>query len=142
MSHLFSKNQDKLNEQRCFRKLLNLLPKRFKDAVIFGYKKQNTLYIALKHPGMKMEFNYNQTLINELLNKLKISVEECKNFDVKQIKTFVTNKKLPVREERETKLATYLEKSSGKFENMAKTDTVSEMIEKIRETIRKNVESK
>jgi len=136
LSHIFPKNS-KLNEHKCFNKILSLLPKKYKDHTLYCYKKNNTLFFVLNHPGIKMEFNYNLNLINELLNIAKSSVIGCKNLDIKRVKAYVSNTSLEKKERENSNLNSYKEKAEGKFENYAKNQEIKEIFEKIKGEIRK-----
>ncbi len=59
-----------MHKYSCYNKLLELLPKRYKQAIAFFYIKNNTLFGALRHPGYKMELNYNKDLVRDLLKRI------------------------------------------------------------------------
>jgi hypothetical protein len=81
-----------------------------------------------------MEFNYKHNLIKSLLNKIKDIDLKCQIIEVDEIKSFVSNKiKPPVINQKP--LLTYKERSSGKFDNLASSDELKELFEKIKETI-------
>ncbi len=135
LSHIFPKNS-KFGEHSCFNKLISLLPKRFKDHTLFCYKKNETLFFVFDHPGIKMEFNYNLNLINELLNIMKKNSNECKNLEIKSIKSFVKNDKTKRYLYKKREFNSYKENSKGDFENFAKNQEIKEILEKIREKIK------
>jgi hypothetical protein len=111
----------KLKEQACFNALIKLLPASLKNHTLFCYKKGNTLFFVLDHPGLKLEFNYNQKLINELLNILKKNNSNCKEIEIEQIKAFVTNKILKEPPASSSPLNQYKEKATGNFKIYAKS---------------------
>ena len=91
LNHIFPTSK-KIEEHRCFSKILSLFPKNLKEHTIFCYKRDKTLFFVVDHPAIKMEFNYNQKLINELLNIAKKNVKECKDLDIIGYKAFISNK--------------------------------------------------
>jgi len=122
----------KVLEMACYKKLKSLLPLQLQSAILFIYKKNQTLYFVLNHPGMKMEFHYKHSLINTLLKKLKELDENCKDIEITKIDSFVSNK-IPLKKEQEVKIRRYFtEKSTGKFENKAKTEEIKLLFEEIK----------
>jgi hypothetical protein len=135
ISHLINKPQNsKIVQKRCIDKLISLLPPHLANAVMFTYIKNRTLFFVLNHPGLKMEFNYKHNLIKSLLNKIKDIDLKCQIIEVDEIKSFVSNKiKPPLANQKPT--FTYKERASGKFKNLASSDELKELFEKIKETI-------
>ena len=138
INHIVSKpSMKKAAHHRCFLKLKSLLPKRLQESILFIYKKNRTLFFVLNHPGVKMEFNYKVSLINTLLNKIKEVDEKCADLDIKNIKTFVSNK---IYENDssfwENSAPYYKERSKGEFKNLARNEDIRKILEEIRETIK------
>ncbi|MCH9739544.1 MAG: hypothetical protein K0U38_01700, partial [Epsilonproteobacteria bacterium] len=52
-----------LQSHYCYQKFISLLNPRYQKAIAFVYVRQNTLFIALSHPGFKMELHYNKDLL-------------------------------------------------------------------------------
>ena len=78
LSHLSSQPQFKsLKRQECYQKYINLLSPKWQKAVAFVYIKDETLFIAVTHPGFKMELNYNRDLLKSLLTQLNNHDENC-----------------------------------------------------------------
>ena len=122
-------------------KLKSLLPKHLQESILFMYKKNKTLFFVLNHPGIKMEFNYKLTLINSLLNKIKELDKNCNNLDIKDIKSFVSNKiyTKDLSEDLQESFQTiplYKERSKGEFQNLAKNHEIREILEEIRKEIK------
>ena len=134
LNHTFPKNS-KLDEHRCFNKILSLFPQNLKKHILFCYKRDKTLFFVLDHPAIKMEFNYNQKLINELLNLAKTKIEECKEIKFNSFKTFISNKTLPKKVETK-KIDTYFEKSNGNFSIYSENSEIRSIFEKIRDKIK------
>jgi ssDNA-specific exonuclease RecJ len=108
-----------------------LLPPRLREAVLFSYIKNKTLFFALNHPGMVMEFNYNLSLIKDVLKKFDF--EGLSGVEIKDVKCFVSNK-IPKREEIDES-QTYTEHSKGEFVNHVKDSELHQKIEELREII-------
>jgi len=122
----------KVLEIACYEKLKSMLPMHLKSAILFIYKKNQTLYFVLNHPGMKMEFNYKHTLIKNLLNKLKDFDQNCKDIKITEIKSFVSNK-IPQKKTNEPIVKRYYrEKATGTFENRAKNEELKAIFNNIK----------
>ncbi len=142
ISHLKNRSfHSKLNQIECLNKLISLLPPRLGKAVSFVYIKNKTLFFALNHPGYKMEFNYNVNLIKELLKKLKKLDLNCKDIEVNEIKTFVSNMaelKQNRTMENKSKII-YQEKATGNFDIKTKNQKFIELFKNIQNSIKKNI---
>ncbi|MDR2100434.1 MAG: hypothetical protein LBP40_06395 [Campylobacteraceae bacterium] len=126
----------KMEQIASYKKLLALLPPRYKSMVKFMYNRNDTLFFVLKHPGFKMEFNYNTTLIKRLLKELVKQDESCKCIDADNIKTFVTNDmRFHEAEPKTDAVPFYSEKSKGDFNNFATDAKLKNTFEAIREII-------
>lgn len=132
---LHQPRNSKVLEIACFEKVKSMLPVHLRASVMFIYKKNSTLFFVLNHPGMKMEFHYKHTLIKTLLNKLKDFDENCKDLDITEVKSFVSNK-IPTPQTKTVKLERYFsEKSKGTFENKAKNSEIKALFDAIKTTI-------
>jgi hypothetical protein len=137
ISHISNKPQNsQIIKTACIDKLLSILPPHLAKAVMFTYIKNRTLFFVLNHPGLKMEFNYKHNLIKSLLNKIKDIDVKCKIIEVEEIKSFVSNK-IPTPKSEKIEFI-YKERSSGEFVNLATTQELKELFEKIKETIKNN----
>ncbi|WP_281950449.1 hypothetical protein [Nitrosophilus kaiyonis] len=136
MNHIFP-NTKKLNEHRCFNKILSLFPKNLKNHILFCYIKNQIIFFVTDHPAIKMEINYNKKLINELLNIAKKNFSECKELDIREFKVFVSNK--IVQNKKETKpILYYSEKSNGDFIISTNFKELKDIFEKIKSKIKEN----
>lgn len=127
-----------LKQEECYEILIKLLPNSLTNFIKFMYTKNNTLFFVLNHPSAKMEFNYKRNLIKGLLNKLESFHPHCKCINLKEIKAFVSNKKM-IKESKivETKIF-YPERSNGEFTNKTSNEKLHELFEQIREEINKH----
>ena len=118
----------KINTQATIIKFIELLPQSLKKCVKFAYIKKQILYFVLTHPVYKMEFEYNKSLINDLLKKANIA-------NVEELKFFVTNK-IERKEYKEPVSFTFKERSYGIFENFIKDEKLHKKVEEIRDIIK------
>ncbi len=134
VSHLRSQSAfSPLSNLSCINAVKELLPQRLHKFILFGYIRHNILFFALNHPGAKQEFD---NIINSIKTPLKkIPPSECKNFELFDIRAFVSHKKplkfspnIPHEEH-------FDERSQGKFENPVKNKKLHNIIEEIRHII-------
>lgn len=118
----------KINTQETIQKFIELLPLKLKKGVKFAYIKRQILFFVLTHPVYKMEFEYNKTLINDLLKKAHIA-------NVQELKFFVTNR-IEKKQNKTQVLLTYKERSYGIFKNEVKNEKLHKKIEEIRKIIK------
>ena len=116
LSHLTSMPQfSSLVQHRCYRQFMELLPPRFRNAIAFIYIKNRTLFLALSHPGYKMELNYNKELFKELLATLKAYAPECQTLVADDVVCFNSKFHLPKAEKTTDTIPYYSELSTGEF---------------------------
>ncbi len=133
IEHLLHQPQNsKILQMACFEKVKSMLPAHLQAAIMFIYKKNNTLFFVLNHPGMKMEFHYKHTLIKTLLNKLQELDSNCQELDIKEVKSFVSNKIPPAKPTEKKEPRYFVEKSKGAFDNHAKDPKLQALFEEIR----------
>ena len=78
LSHLSNQPQFKfLKPQLCYKKFIALLTPKYQKAIAFIYVKDETLFIAVTHPGFKMELNYNKDLLKSVLIQFIERNENC-----------------------------------------------------------------
>ncbi len=118
LSHLSSQPQFKsLKQQECYQKYINLLSDKWQKAVAFVYIKDMTLFIAVKHPGFKMELNYNKDLLKSLLSQLGTYDKACEMMQAQKVIIF--HSKYYAMPEEKTSYVTvphYHERAKGDFE--------------------------
>ncbi len=127
-----------LARQTCYSKFLQMLPDRFQKAIAFVYLKNNTFFIALSHPGYKMELNYNQELFKGLLDTLSQSLNRCKWLKADKIVIFnskikTIDKKIP------DTTPIYSELSTGEFKTIEIDEEIDKIFIKIKNNIKKNI---
>lgn len=125
----------RLKVHRCFKSLKQALPKHWQCAIHFMYVKNGTLFFALKHPGFKMEFDYNLQTIKSLLSSLPPIKEACDPLQIRQVRTFVTHHAMPKSEARNSTVPRYKERSSGRFALVCENPNIRESLGMIRTAI-------
>ncbi len=102
LSHLSSQPQFKfLKQQVCYKKYIGLLTPKYQKSIAFIYIKDDTLFVAVTHPGFKMELNYNKDLLKSLLTQLSNHDENCEMMTASKVIIF-HSKYHPVKKEQET----------------------------------------
>ncbi len=137
INHLINKPQNsKILQKMCFEKLKSLLPPRLTKSILFMYIKNRTLFFVLNHPGMKMEFDYKNNLIKNLLKKIKDFDTSCKDLEIDEVKTFISNQIEPSNSKSKPPRA-YKEKSDASFDILSENQEIKEIFQKIKEEIKK-----
>jgi len=137
LSHLSSLPQFKvLKRQACYQKYIKLLSPKWQKAVAFVYIKDETLFIAVTHPGFKMELNYNRDLLKSLLTQLNTYDSTCEMMSASKVVVF-HSKYHPMQRKEET-LSTvphYIELASSDFEIKSQDEELKAKFEQIKERI-------
>jgi len=133
LSHLSNQPQFRyLKQESCYKKYISLLGKKWQKAVAFIYIKNDTLFVAVTHPGFKMELNYNRDLLKSLLTQIASLDPECQMMQADKIVVFHSKYRSIIKEEPEiTTVPYYNELSSAQFDL---DDLDSEIQEKFQET--------
>ena len=136
LSHLSSQPQFKsLKRQECYQKYINLLSKKWQKAVAFVYIKDETLFIAVTHPGFKMELNYNRDLLKSLLIQLNTYDEKCKMMFASKVVVFHSKYHAMPKEKASTiSVPHYHERAEGSFE-VPSDEKLKESFERIKTLI-------
>jgi len=139
LSHLVSKPQFKsVRTHGCYNKFLALLPPKFKKAVAFVYVREETLFVALSHPGYRMELNYNQDLLKSLLNMITAHNPECSGLKAKKVVIFNSKFYQEKPEECYQSDPKYSELAIGEFRINTTDSELTLRFERIREDIIRN----
>jgi hypothetical protein len=128
-----------LAQHRCYRQFMAMLPPRFQDAIGFVYVRKATLYVALRHPGYKMELNYNKELLKSLLTTLVDNDTTCEKLRAHKVVLFNSKyTSLPAQESDTTTVPYYHELSDGSFEDHSSDPDLHQQFERLRDTIQAN----
>jgi hypothetical protein len=141
LSHILHLPQFKtLKSHYCYQKFVSLLTPRFQKAIAFVYVRQETLFVALSHPGFKMELNYNKDLLKNLLTMLAKQDEECKSIKVSKVVLFNSKHNSIIKKKNiEDTVPYYDEMAFGEFIIESEDRELREAFEKIRESIENQI---
>jgi len=141
LSHIQSLPQFKLLKSHyCYQKFISLLSPKFKKAIAFVYIRDNTLFVALSHPGFKMELHYNKDLLKSLLSMLNQQDLKCKDIKASKVVLFNSKHLSIIKEKKiESTVPYYKELSLGEFTIETKDQELIEAFNKIRASIEKQI---
>jgi hypothetical protein len=144
LSHLTNQPQfNVLKQESCYKKYLSLLGTKWQKAIAFIYIKENTLFIAVTHPGFKMELNYNRDLLKSLLIQMASLDTECKMMKADKVVIFHSRYRPVVNDEpEESTVPYYNELSSSEFIIKNQDEDIKEKFEQIKEQIKKQLQEK
>ena len=139
LSHLQTLPQFRiLKNHYCYQKFLSLLSPKFQKAIAFVYVKEDTLFVALSHPGFKMELNYNKDLLKSILSLLAQQEEKCQNLYAKKVVLFNSrNHQFAKKESSYESIPYYQEMALGDFSIQSEDKELLEAFENIRQSISK-----
>ncbi len=124
----------------CYEKYIQMLPMRFRSAIGFVYVKDRVLYLALRHPGYKMEMDLNKKTLLEVLNILAGNQDECREIAADKIVLFNSKYSTPKLIDKESDtVPRYNELASGKFDISMHDKKLQEQFEKLKLNIQKNL---
>lgn len=139
ISHLSSQPQFKLlKQQECYHKYIRILGNKWQKAIAFVYIREDTLFVAIKHPGFKMELNYNKDLLISLLKDLNRYDKSCEMMRASSVVVF-HSKYFPMEKPKSLykSVPHYAERANGDFINYG-DDKLKEKFENIKRVIRCN----
>ena len=136
LSHLSSLPQFKvLKRQECYQKYINLLSPKWQKAIAFIYIKEETLFIAVTHPGFKMELNYNRDLLKSLLMQLNTHDTSCEMLIATKVVIFHSKyHAMPEEKASYVSVPHYIEQANGAF-NTPEDEALKESFERIKALI-------
>jgi hypothetical protein len=141
LSHLSSQPQFRfLKQQVCYKKYISLLGAKYQKAIAFIYIKDDTLFIAVKHPGFKMELNYNKDLLINILTQLTNHEKECEMMLASKVVIF-HSKYHPIEKETPniSTVPYYNELASSDFDIQSDDADIIAKFEDIKEQIKCNI---
>jgi len=117
LSHLSNQPQFKvLKQESCYKKYLSLLGAKWQKAIAFIYIKENTLFLAVTHPGFKMELNYNKDLLRSVLTQLSSIDSACEMLKADKVVVFHSKYRSIVKDlTEESTVPYYNERASSEF---------------------------
>ncbi|SFZ97616.1 hypothetical protein MNB_SV-5-580 [hydrothermal vent metagenome] len=133
LSHLTNQPQFKyLKQESCFSKYISLLSAKWQKAIAFMYIKNDTLFIAVTHPGFKMELHYNRDLLKSILTQLSSYDKECEMLKVDKIAIFHSKYRPVEKEEKNISTVPYYTELATASFNIENID--QDLKEKFKET--------
>ena len=128
-----------LSAYGCYGKFMHSLPPSLKRAISFLFIKDKALFLALSHPGYKMELNYNKDVIKSLLRVFVDINPQCEFMRVSKIVVFESKYSIVQDSEQiEDTIPRYSEMATGDFEVTIENEEIRRYFEKTREDIIKN----
>jgi len=142
LSHLSNQPQFRyLKQEACYKKYISLLGKKWQKAVAFIYIKNETLFIAITHPGFKMELHYNRDLLKSLLTQMASLDPECKIMKADKVVVFHSKYRSIIKEEPEiTTVPYYNELSSSQFDLNDLDREIQKKFEETQAIIKENMQ--
>ncbi len=140
LSHLTNQPQFRfLKQQACYQKYINLLGVKYQKAIAFVYIKNETLFVAVTHPGFKMELNYNRDLLKSVLTQFTSYDNECTMMKADKVVIF-HSKYHPVAkvEDAISTVPYYNELASSDFVIESEDEDLIKKFEQIKEQIKCN----
>jgi hypothetical protein len=137
LSHLTDQPQFKfLKQQACYRKFIKLLGNKYQQAIAFVYIKNNTLFVAVTHPGFKMELNYNRDLLKSVLTQLRSHDSACTMMQADKVVVFHSRyHPAAERKEESSTIPYYHERASSDFKIESEDADLIQKFEHIKEQI-------
>ena len=127
-----------LKQQECYRKYISLLGRHFQNAIAFVYVKNQTLFVAIKHPGFKMELHYNRDLLKSVLTQLATLEPKCHMLQAEKVVIFHSKYHPVVPKKTPSTVPYYEELAKSEFEVKTDNEALRAQFEKIKETIQCN----
>ena len=140
LSHLANQPQFRfLKQQACYKKYISLLGVKYQKSIAFVYVKAHTLFIAVTHPGFKMELNYNKDLLKSVLTQLVKYDDTCKTMTASKVIIF-HSKYHKIEEDSVDKSTVpyYNELASADFNIKSKDEDIIKKFNAIKERIKCN----
>jgi len=137
LSHISNQPQFRfLKQQGCYKKFISLLGVKYQKAIAFVYIKNSTLFVAVTHPGFKMELNYNRDLLKSVLTQLSSHDPECTMLQADKVIVFHSKYHTIIEEKPESSTVPYYnELASDNFDINSEDDELVAKFKQIQETI-------
>ena len=128
-----------LKRYHCYHKFISSLIPRYQRAIAFIFIRNNTLNIAVSHPGINMELNSNKDFLKSILTKLINEDVECKDLKASRIVLFNINRRAVNNgyNQQQDTIPRYKERALGNFTIEIDDKELKEIFIDIREIIKK-----
>ncbi len=130
ITHILKPFENKIKIHRCLKKIITLMPPKYKKYILSIQYKGNLLYIKVSHPAIKQELLLKK---NEIFSVIKIMHKNniCKEINPKKL--FIDYKYTPVpKPPKEIKF--YIKKAKD-FENRAKNPEIKKIFDEIKKIL-------
>ena len=141
ISHIRSLPQFRmLKKQHCYQKFISSLSPKHQKAIAFVYVRDYTLFIALSHPGFKMELHYSKDILKGILNLLATRDEKCQTLSASKVILFNSKHLSIIKDKKhESTVPHYKESSLAQFHIHSQDKDIIEAFKKIQISIKKNL---
>jgi hypothetical protein len=141
LSHLANQPQFKfLKQESCNKKYISLLSAKWQKAIAFIYIRDNTLFVAVTHPGFKMELNYNKDLLITILKQLSSYDKSCKKMSADSVIVFHSKYRSIVKEKKKEETVPYYDELSTPYFDIKSNDSeLKEKFEEIQKSIKEQL---
>jgi len=131
LSHLSDQPQFKfLKQHRCYKKFISLLGAKWQKAIAFVYIQNHTLFVAVTHPGFKMELNYNKDILKSVLTQLATLDKACDMLQAEKVTIFHSKYRSIVQEStEESTIPYYSELASSRFDIQSQDEALKAKFE-------------
>ena len=133
INHILSPYSEKLDKQRCLKKIISLLPPKYNKYITSVQLKGEILFINVSHQAIKQELFYNKNLVFSIINTMH-SAGMCKNINPKKL---ITNFKYSPKQPPPSVYKFYI-KPAGDFEIKAKKKEIRKKFEEIKKLLKNN----
>ena len=130
ISHILKPFDEKIAKHRCLKKIISLMPPKYKKFITSLNHKGEILYINVSHPAIRQELFYKRGEIFAIIKTMH-NHGICKNIQVSKI---VTNYKYIPSPPPPKDIKFYL-KTAKDFENRAKTPEIKKLFNEIKEIL-------
>ena len=132
ITHLLSPYQDKIEQKRCLKKIIALLPKNYNNYITSLHIKGDILIINVSHPAIRQELFYNQKLVFSIIKTMH-QANMCKSINPKKILTNYKYKKT----KKISSIYKFYKKPAGDFKIKAKHKEIEEKFREIKKSLKK-----
>ena len=138
LSHLSNQPQFRyLKQESCYKKYISLLGKKWQKAVAFIYIKNDTLFVAVTHPGFKMELNYNKDILKDVLTQLSSYDKSCQMLQFRKVVIFHSKYRSTChQEDTPSTIPYYHELASENFDIESQDEEIRASFEAIKKQIK------
>jgi len=143
LSHLTNQPQFRyLKQHACYKKYISLLGAKWQKAIAFVYIQNDTLFVAVTHPGFKMELNYNKDILKGVLTQLSGHDKSCEMLQASKVVIFHSKYRSAVSEDLDHSTVPYYnELASADFTIESQDEELREKFETVKARIKAQKEA-